>query len=129
MKMTINSIVRCTALISAFVAFAIQAADDPATHKKLKEEFQQAERVTEKGQAEAAAAQLSLDRLTRERTTWEAEVVRFKTDVATAQARLDNANKLGSATESDKANKDLSRAQSRLDTAQAELKKVDDQIQ
>lgn len=129
--MNTKKIISTLLLSFAFAGFhsALIAGEDPATHKKLREEFQQAERVITKNQANAQATQQELDRLTRERKNWEGEIIHYKGALAYGQAQLEHFQKLSAADQVRKWTQEVNTSKTRLETSEAQLKVVDTQIQ
>ena len=122
-----------TSLLSlAFFGLAtspIHAAEDPAAHKKMREEFQQAERIAAKSQSNTEAAQMTLEKLSRERKNWESETIHYKGTLSYSQAQLEHYTLLKDKEQIAKWAQEVTTAKGRLTIAETELGKVDAQIQ
>ena len=115
-------------LALVFGQFAAKA-EDPAVHKTEKEEFRRAMQEADKMQVNSDNNSRQIDRLTKERSNWESEILHFKGTVAYAQAQVDHYNKLDDKAEVEKWSKELSDNTVRLQAAEAEMKKADNELQ
>jgi polysaccharide export outer membrane protein len=129
MKTIANYLARFSIVIALFAAPSIWGATDLAAHNKAKEEFKQAEKAASLSHANLDSAQRQIDKLTADRDTWESEVIHYKGTVSYAQSQLDHFTKLGVPADIEQWTRELADANTRLQTSENELKKVDLELQ
>ena len=116
-------------LVATLAIVSVQAGEDPAVHKRENEEFGQAVQAANKIQNNNDSSSRQIDLLTKERESWENQILHEKGTVAYAQAQVDHYTKLSDKIETEKWNKELIDATTRLATAESELKKADLELQ
>jgi protein involved in polysaccharide export with SLBB domain len=118
-------------LVVAVVAGTSVLAQTPANlsdHKQTRGEFKLAEQEMDKRQGAVDIFQRELNQLMEQKTVWQREIVRAKSEMGQANNQLERSSKLGSQAAIEKAKHNVANWDGRLKAAVVELEKVEVEI-
>jgi polysaccharide export outer membrane protein len=104
------------------------AQETAAQHKQLRDEFKKAEEAASKMETENDAGMRDFDKLTRERQTLEADVIHYKGQVTYAEGQLEGAQQTNNSKDTQRWNTELATAKAKLENAEAQLQEVNGKI-
>jgi protein involved in polysaccharide export with SLBB domain len=116
----------CASALYVAALLPCSAAENADDYRKAREEFLQAERAIANKQATSESVQKELDKLDEQKTLWEREITYYKGKLVNAKSQLVSATNAGSAAEVDRWKREITNLENRIQTAEAELAKVNE---